>query len=131
MNFVPCELTVDGGVTSLVAPNFRYPLDGAVRNLGEAAPGAQVIFGVRPEDVRIATGADGGGVACRVELLEPMGSMNIVYATTGTDRLVATTEPGFMVEAGAPVWLRFDETKLHLFDRATERNLLSASPPDQ
>jgi multiple sugar transport system ATP-binding protein len=128
MNFVPCELTVEGGITALTAPNFRYPLDGAARALGEGAPGGQVILGVRPEDVRISTTGDAGGVACQVELLEPMGSLNIVYATTGTDRLIATTEPGYIVEPGQPVWLHFDETKLHLFDRATERNLLAASP---
>jgi multiple sugar transport system ATP-binding protein len=128
MNFVTCELSTDHGAIELRAPNFRYQLNGAARSIGESAPSAELILGVRPEDVQIGMSEDGGGVPCRVELLEPMGSLNIVYATTGNDRLVATTEPRFFVEAGDRVWLRLDETKLHLFDRATERNLFAQEP---
>jgi multiple sugar transport system ATP-binding protein len=80
---------------------------------------------VRPEDVRVTTSELARGVRCRVELLESMGAMNILYATTGSDRLIATTEPAFQAAPGEAVWLAFDEQKLHLFDRTTERNLLA------
>jgi len=124
MNFVPCEVTSDGGRAVLVAPSFRYSLEGAARALGETAPDREVVLGVRPEDIRVATVDPGSGLGGRVELMESLGSENIVYATIGGVRLVATTDPNFVVQPGDAVWLDFDATKLHLFDPVTERTLL-------
>jgi multiple sugar transport system ATP-binding protein len=123
MNFVPCELVWEGDHGHLLAPNFRYPLNGLARELGQSSPAQRLILGVRPEDVTISLAEGGPGVRCQVELVESMGATNIVHATTGTNRLVATTEPDFQVAPGQAVGLVFDDAKLHLFDRATERNL--------
>lgn len=123
MNFIPCELRTNAGVGTLSAPGFNYNLDDALRSLGERAADGKVILGIRPEDIRVNRQANGGGLNCRVDLLEPMGSLNIIYANTGNDRLVVTVEPGFFVTPGETISLQLDASKVHLFDRGTETNL--------
>jgi multiple sugar transport system ATP-binding protein len=124
MNFISCDLRVNAGVGTLSAPGFNYNVDDALRALGERATGGKTILGIRPEDIRVSRQAsNGSGLACRVDLLEPMGSLNIIYANTGHDRIVATVEPSFFVSPGETVWLHLDDTKVHLFDRETETNL--------
>jgi multiple sugar transport system ATP-binding protein len=123
MNFIPCEIRATEDQVQLSAPNFSWALGGAKGRLATGTAGRAAIFGARPEDIRIERGVRAAGVRCRVEVLEPMGSLNIVYVTTGSSRIVVTTPPDFEAQAGEQVWLTFDNAKAHLFDQASERNL--------
>ena len=123
MNFVQGEISLVEGRAVVAAPGFRVELDGAAARLTAHASIQQVVLGVRPEDIRVATTEQSGAVPCRVELIESLGSENVVYATTGHDRLIAITEPSFMVPADTAVWLALDPAKIQLFDRDSERNL--------
>jgi multiple sugar transport system ATP-binding protein len=124
MNFVPGELQVHNDRMDLVAPNFRFVLNGTASRLSGSPSPSAVVLGVRPEDVDVSLQERDGALGCRIEVTEAMGSSTIVYATTGHHRIVASTEPDIQVRSGDPVWLRLNRTKVHLFDAATEQNLL-------
>jgi hypothetical protein len=53
-----------------------------------------------------------------------MGSLNVVYARLGDERIAITTDPTFFGEFGDSVSLRFAEEKTHLFDLESEQVLL-------
>ena len=131
MNFLPAELArQDGtlvaradGATLPIAPDLaaRLPGNGAVH---------PVTLGVRPEhvDIRpangsaVATGAGNGAAPSaphavgEVYVVEPMGREQVVDVRFGESSVQAITPIGLSLEIGDRVDLRFDPTRLHLFD---------------
>jgi multiple sugar transport system ATP-binding protein len=114
-------LSSQAGVATFVSDGFSIPLSPRLTALAGTA-NSNVMFGIRPEDVRVSA-ADDGGIPARVNIIEPMGSLNVIYVSTGSARLAATTSPDFFRKTGDPVWLTFDQDKAHLFDAATEQRL--------
>ena len=124
MNFIPCEVCRDGGDTYLEGPGLRYSLKGELRALAETAPDRRVILGIRPEDLKVVPKDEHAGLRCQIVLIESMGSQQFIYAQAGNGRIIVTTEPDFQATVGDDIQLALDDRKLHLFDRATEQNLL-------
>ena len=79
-------------------------------------------IGIRPEDIAITPG-HGDGLHATIEVIESMGAANVVYARLGDERIAVTTPPTFSAEFDAPVSLRLDMEKMHLFDPETEQVL--------
>jgi multiple sugar transport system ATP-binding protein len=129
MNFVSGELQAQphGDGLDVVAPNFRFALNGTASRLGGRPSPSGVVLGVRPEDVAVSLQERDDALGCRVEVTEAMGSSTIVYATTGHHRIVASTEPDIQVRSGDSVWLTLNRAKVQFFDAATEQNLLLTS----
>jgi multiple sugar transport system ATP-binding protein len=109
----------------------RYRFEqGAFSLMIDAEEGAdsfpdRVALGVRPENLRIATGGDDNGHAmpAKVELIEPLGSEIYLHATVGESRLVARLSPDDAPTVGDVVPLVPDPAKLHFFDGATGASL--------
>ncbi|MEU7472405.1 sn-glycerol-3-phosphate ABC transporter ATP-binding protein UgpC [Streptomyces sp. NPDC044984] len=151
MNFVSASLS--GGV--LRTPLGDLPLDDRVRRVLERrdAP-REVIVGLRPEafeDASLAHGAGGPVVTATVDVLESLGSDAYVYfsaeggpVTTaeleelatdsgardtgarGAQQIVARLNAATRAREGAPVELRIDMGKAHVFDPSTGTNLTHA-----
>jgi multiple sugar transport system ATP-binding protein len=86
--------------------------------------GGAATLGIRPEDVRLASGAptDEHNVArARVELVEPLGSETVVHASIGAQEIVARVPPGTVAEPGDDTLLGFDTGRVHLFDPGGDR----------
>jgi len=115
-------LNSQNGVATFVSDGFTIPLSPRLASLAGAADARDVLLGVRPEDVRVSA-VDDDGIPARVNVVEPMGSLNVIYVSTGSARLAATTSPDFFRKTGDPVWLTFDQDKAHLFDAVTEQRL--------
>jgi multiple sugar transport system ATP-binding protein len=96
--------------------------------LGLPAPAGSADVALRPEDLRVALGEAGPGLAARVWLVEPMGAETWVTVERAGARLVARCDPGFDTGPGAPVRLAFDPRRLHWFDRATGRRVRAPGP---
>jgi multiple sugar transport system ATP-binding protein len=79
-------------------------------------------IGIRPEDIAITPG-HGDGLHATIEVIESMGAANVVYARLGDERIAVTTPPTFSAAFDAPVSLRLDMEKMHLFDPETEQVL--------
>ena len=113
--------TTDGAAT-FNSDGVSMPLNPRLASLSAGTSNSEVLFGVRPEDVRVSP-LDDGGIPARVNIVEPMGSLNVVFVSAGTVRIAATTPPDFFRKTGDTVWLTFDQEKCHLFDAATEFRL--------
>jgi multiple sugar transport system ATP-binding protein len=89
---------------------FSIPVD--VEN------GRQIILGIRPEHL-----THGGNIRATVDIVEPIGHESIVYATAGSEKLVAIFDPHETPKAGETIDLGVDPTRVHVFDAETERAL--------
>jgi multiple sugar transport system ATP-binding protein len=101
---------------------MNLPLSARLTRAAASRDVSQVMLGVRPEDIRVAA-TDDGGLPARVHIVEPMGSLNVVFASVGPNRLAAVTPPDFFRKTGDPVWLTLDAEKSHLFDASSESRL--------
>lgn len=79
-------------------------------------------IGIRPEDIAIVPG-HGPGLQATVEVIESMGSANVVYARLGEQRLAVTTAPTFTGAFADPITLNLDPAKTLLFDPNTENRV--------
>jgi multiple sugar transport system ATP-binding protein len=121
-NLLPARIEHAGG--TLVVGAARVAIDGALAGRARAANGAEVLFGIRPEDVRIDGGASPHASA-EVLAVEPLGA----------ETILRTRLPGIpqdvLVRAGRTVTARigdrlpfaFDLASAHLFDPVTTRRL--------
>ncbi|GGR07510.1 ABC transporter ATP-binding protein [Streptomyces pilosus] len=148
MNFVNASLA--GG--TLRTPLGELPLDDRARRvLEERRAPRDVIVGLRPEafeDASLAHGGRGPVVTATVDVLESLGSDAYVYfqaeggpvtsaeleelatdsglrdAGAGTaQQIVARLDAATRAREGAPVELRIDMGKAHVFDPSTGSNL--------
>jgi multiple sugar transport system ATP-binding protein len=81
-------------------------------------------LGVRPEDLSIATKAEGAAsVPAEVYEVEPLGAITIVDVKVGEQILKAQLPGQPTFSEGEPVHLHFALDKCHLFDSASGRRL--------
>jgi len=87
--------------------------------------GAEVIAGLRPEDLRL--GAAGGALlrqprlSAVLELIEPVGNEAFLNARAGDTELMLRVPPHGLPAPGDAVTLTFSPDRLHLFDPRTGR----------
>jgi len=130
INLITGEIATRDGEIAFVNADFRLPLPPhlaeqarriEVKANGASAPAA---LGVRPENISVLLGAEGGGspstsaadLPATVALVEPVGSDLYVNATVGATSCLARTDPRLPVERGERVRLRFNLDHAHLFD---------------
>jgi lactose/L-arabinose transport system ATP-binding protein len=83
------------------------------------APGAKLIFGLRPEHVEIVPGD-----THTVELTEALGGVSYAYLTSDTgEKLIVEERGDARSETGARVGLSFEPARAYLFDATTEKRL--------
>jgi multiple sugar transport system ATP-binding protein len=127
MNFVRARL--EGSNGSLVASFGSTRLELATRMLPPSVAGrtgGDVIVGLRPEHLEIASGADGRPVLrAPVALAEPVGSQTIVHldldcASVGDSDFCACLSSQSPCDRGEMITLAVDPATLHFFDPETE-----------
>ncbi|RBI64463.1 sugar ABC transporter ATP-binding protein [halophilic archaeon] len=121
MNFVDVEVRADEGDERLVATAgedvLSYPLGDLAATLNLEA-GQRLELGVRPEDlVRVRDGRDGDRVqSARVDVVEPMGSDNFLYAEVGETTWTARVDSSYEPDPGDRFRFTFEPSVVHLFD---------------
>jgi multiple sugar transport system ATP-binding protein len=103
---------------AVVAPGFELPLDGG------AAEGRALVFGIRPEDIRLEPGAP---VEARVHDIENHGVEKILTLRVGERMLHATVPGRTEVEIDEAVRFAWNPAKVVLFDGLSGVSLRHAS----
>src|SRR5438876_988141 len=92
---------------------------------GQLGPykGQRVTLGVRPEDLRLATGADQAPFVfdAVVDVVEPLGSEILLDVKAGPNSLVARVDPTVRLKVHDPVRLAVNPERLHFFDMTSEK----------
>ncbi|MEK7671028.1 MAG: sn-glycerol-3-phosphate ABC transporter ATP-binding protein UgpC, partial [Bacteroidota bacterium] len=105
--------------------NFTLPIVSSMQDKLKAK--SQITLGIRPEHIyaeKLAAIDTLAPFKANIEVVEPVGNEIFVYFSTGTDsqyvaRLATDTPP----EVGKPFELFFDTSKIHFFDKDTERTI--------
>jgi len=123
MNFIDVGINEANGQILAEAQGFRLTVPPAKAAALRAYKGQQVAFGVRPEDVHVATGADAAhhSFDATVEVVEPLGSEILLDVRIGRGTIVARVEPSVRVKVHETVKLAVNADKLHFFDAKTEQ----------
>ena len=100
-------------------------LERALAPIAAAAPSANVVLGVRAEDVRIVPETEPGALRTTVYAVEPLGDRYIYDLQLGGYVIKVKTAPSVVLEAGQPAWIVFDPDHVHLFDAATTTRLFT------
>ena len=85
------------------------------------SPGAEVVYGLRPEHLRIAE--PDAGLPATVTLVEPAGFETHLHADIGSHVVRVISTERLEVVPGDPVGLVPDPARVHLFDPATGMRL--------
>ena len=84
--------------------------------------GQQVLFGIRPENIKLAS----SGIKAKVDVVEHLGSETIIYAeVAGLESNVIVKIPtDYDIVEGRELFLAFDMEKGHLFDATTKQSIM-------
>jgi len=119
MNFLPGIFRRAAGAASVeLAGGERVEVPARV----QASEGQQVLFGARPEHLALA--GDGQGLRGTVVVVEPTGADTQVFAKVEGTEVTAVFRERHDFKAGAPIRLRPDPERCHLFDAASGKSLL-------
>ncbi len=121
MNFVECTLREREDGTYLEAEAFKLKIGENIgRTIKENATSADLILGVRPEDVSVSKRKNLGTFEAEVYAVEPLGRDIIVNLKTDGTLIKMITKSTFKAEIGEKIPVEFDLNKIHIFDKKTE-----------
>ena len=88
--------------------------------------GKEVRFGIRPENVyddNESINRYANAMEAKVEVTELMGAEIYLYLTVGSASVTARVAPTSKAKPGDTIKIAFDLSKLHIFDKETEKNI--------
>jgi multiple sugar transport system ATP-binding protein len=119
INFVRGRMVSnDGGYRFTADEQFTIDLPAGIV---KAAWPAEVVIGIRPEDISLGPTDD--GIRVQVELMEQLGAETILHTTVGSQKLVLKLEKGTSFQYGENVTLLIPPRQIHFFDPTTEQRL--------
>ena len=137
MNFFRANLekTADGYVIRCMGAAIPVAADMAAKLAAKGQESAEIILGVRPEHITLQASPE-QAITCTVEVSELMGSEFYLHGTVGEGAeqqnlvmRVQTSELSEAYRSGVPYGTKlnftFHSNLIHLFDPATEKNLLA------
>ncbi|PBB83116.1 ABC transporter ATP-binding protein [Mesorhizobium sp. WSM3879] len=125
MNIAEASVADQAGAASVSvggAPTgFEFPRELLSRLNGHSNGG--LTLGIRPEGVLVRHDAAPGYVPVEAQIIEPLGSFDIVDLKVGSKMLRARTKAGYVSGPGEKVHARIDPEQAHFFDTASGKSL--------
>ena len=125
INYLQGTIDRSNGAVTVRCADFVASLPpGLAAKLSDTSA-AEVLLGIRPEDVTGAAAApDDGVIAGRVRAILPNGSDQYLEIRVGATDCFFRVDKKAQFRAGEAALLALDPSRLHLFDKATGRSLL-------
>jgi len=126
INFINCTFSMKDDEGFIETSAFKFKLPKMFKEKIKAdASGSELILGIRPEHIQLfKKKCSTDAIEVEVYLVEPAGSEIIVDLSVGENIIKAKSTPEFKAEVGEKLWITFDESKIHVFDRKTEKAIL-------
>ncbi len=141
INLLAVTATAQGSKLRLAFQETGADVSGALLDAEPAvlallSSAERLMLGVRPEAVSFSQEPVPGAAPARVEIIEPMGSVNHVIlsfdrmnaATADGEPFVALARSNETVDQGGPVWVTIRPDRLVLFEAESGKALATLSP---
>jgi multiple sugar transport system ATP-binding protein len=128
MNFLTVRVAEEGGSIALDEGSFKIKADASHAAHLKKYVGKEVFFGIRPEDMNYVEGKGDNSFSTKVTVVEPLGADIHLWLTTGTQPLVARTEPHHIFKVGETATFIPKMEKARYFDKETELAILPGPP---
>ena len=112
MNLLPCKLAD----MRIHVGSVSFPLSGS---MPQAPTGSELVFGIRPENIRLQASDGAVATSATVVVTEPLGAETLVTFDIGSHEMVARCSANFAQRPGTVMPVYLDAARMHLFDRQT------------
>ena len=127
MSLIALEVASNGTDVSLHSPDgWSLPLSPANARKAQSSTSKRVVLGARHSTLRIHKSAVPGAVAGKVYTVEPTGDITFAQIYLGSAIVIVSLDPNVEIGPDEPVWVAFDQDRLHLFDGETQQALAAA-----
>ncbi len=117
MNFIGGTMRRDNGQVILRIADFTVCPTSEMQPVLQSYGDQEMVIGIRAENMEtLRTPAD-DAMKVTVQVVEPLGSQNLLTVRIGDDLIKVATHPTFQIEPGDDVWLRFPADKIRWIDR--------------
>jgi multiple sugar transport system ATP-binding protein len=116
MNFLRGK--VHGGAISF--GDMKLDLSKKLPNIGQWE-GKEIVFGFRPEHIKLGSHENAYEVTCNVELTEMLGDNTNVYVTAGKDQAILKVDSHDTPETDKDITFSIPYENVYLFDGETEK----------
>ncbi len=123
MNFLEGQVQRDNGALTVKIGDFALTPTPEMVNALTPYDGKVVLLGIRAENMEALAKPATDALPVAVQIVEPLGSQNLLTIHIGADVLKVSTHPDFPVRAGDKVWLRFPVQKIRWIDRDSGKAL--------
>ncbi len=122
MNFIPVTINEANGAIYAEASGLRTKVPAEKANALKPYKGQSVTLGIRPEDLRVGSGADSSDLSfdAVVDVVEPLGAEILLDVTVAGQSVVCRVEPTVKARAHDKIRMAFVPERIHFFDSKTE-----------
>lgn len=129
MNFFETKLDRNNNGLVLDFGAFHLPIPASKTDGLDKHTGRSLYFGIRPGDIHdshyVPRGVDETAkLVANVTVVEPLGSEVYAYVENSGKEMVSRLDPRTAARVGQPLEIVLDMSKMHLFDRETEKTLV-------
>ncbi len=125
-NVLDARFSLDGG-GSVKVDQASIPLDGPSATMlrEKVGDGAELLVGIRPEDIEVSTSKKSqADLEIVVESIEPLGSSIVITSLVDGKIFRLVLPPDKAVEPGHHLWLEWERSKMHFFEKKSGGLLL-------
>ncbi len=128
MNFIDASVNRTGDALSVsVGEHALTPSADVSAALGKLN-GDAVTLGIRAENMETLLAPETEAFPAKVEVVEPLGSQNLLTVSLAGRRLKVATHPTLEVRADQDLWLRFPAEQIRWIDPASQQVLYGETP---
>jgi multiple sugar transport system ATP-binding protein len=123
MNFLRGRVRTENGLVKAGLDDWSLTPAPEMQDILRVYDGKWVVVGIRAESMEVLDHAAEDALPVTVEVVEPLGSQNLLTVHIGQSIIKVSTHPDFKVSMGDKLWLRFPSHKIRWIDDDTEKAL--------
>jgi len=132
INFLKAQFKREAGQLKLFLPELAVSGNKATIDLHESrskqaaelSPDSELTIGIRPLDIKAYNTEVPGGIPGKIFFVEFLDEFNILTVQIEEKKLLVEAPKDLHVRLDDPVWLKFNELKVHFFDAEHGKNVL-------
>lgn len=127
MNFVAAQIERTGSSLQAKVGDWHLSIPSNMRAALETYAGKPVQIGIRAEAMEVLESASPDALAVTIDVVEPLGSQNLLTVRVGGSVMKVSTRPDMHVRHDQQIWLRFPENKIRWLDASSGKAIAGAA----